>query len=327
METILIATDAWEPQVNGVVTTLKYLQKNIKTHNIVFITPNDFYTIPNLFYSEVRLAVPSKNKVKQLIEQISPDYIHISTEGPIGYFVRNYCLKNNKKFTTSYHTKFPELLQKQLNIPTWMTRWYFKKFHNSGSGVFCATSSLKRELSMKGFKNIIDWSRGVDTESFKPTKNCKPLKPTFLYVGRISKEKNLEAFLQLKLPGHKVVVGEGPELNKYMRKYKDVEFVGNKNGKELIEFYQMSDVFCFPSKTDTFGLVILEALACGVPVAAYPVTGPKDILTNITGVMSDNLYQACIECLKLNPENCVFLAKKYDWNVVSKQFVDSLIRA
>jgi glycosyltransferase involved in cell wall biosynthesis len=326
METILIATDAWEPQVNGVVTTLKYLQTNIKSHNVVFITPNDFNTIYNPFYSEIRFALPSKQKIKQLIENANPTYIHISTEGPIGYYVRQYCLKNNKKFTTSYHTKFPELLQKQLNIPAWLTRWYFKKFHNSGSGVFCATPSLKRELSMKGFKNIINWTRGVDTELFKPADTIKKLDPVFLYVGRVSREKNLEAFLTLDLPGYKIVVGDGPELNNYRNTYWDVEFVGIKKDQELVECYQQADVFCFPSKTDTFGLVVLEALSCGVPVAAFPVTGPKDILTDKTGVMSDDLYQACIGCLKLQSKDCVDLAKTYDWNVVAKQFVNSIVK-
>lgn len=326
METILIATDAWEPQVNGVVTTLKQIQKNAINHRLVFITPNDFTTLPNPFYSEIRLSVPSNKKINDLIKNINPDYIHISTEGPIGFCVRKWCLKNKKKFTTSYHTKFPELLQKQLNIPTWMTRWYFKQFHNSGAGVFCATPSLKRELSMRGYNNIIDWSRGVDITLFKPSNQPKRMKPTFLYVGRVSKEKNLEVFLDLDLPGHKVVVGDGPELNRYMKKYKNVEFVGIKQGKELVECYQMSDVFCFPSKSDTFGLVMLEALACGLPVAAYSVTGPRDIITSKTGVLSDDLYQACIDCLELKSDDCVALAKNYDWTEVTKDFLTSLVK-
>jgi glycosyltransferase involved in cell wall biosynthesis len=325
METILIATDAWEPQVNGVVTTLKQIQKNAINHRLVFITPNDFTTLPNPFYSEIRLSVPSNKKINDLIKNINPDYIHISTEGPIGFYVRKWCLKNNKKFTTSYHTKFPELLQKQLNIPTWITRWYFKQFHGSGAGMFCATSSLKKELIAQGYKNIIDWSRGVDTDKFKPSYKSKKTLPTFLYVGRVSKEKNLEAFLDLDLPGKKIVVGDGPELNNYKKKYQNVNFVGIKQNLELIEYYQMSDVFCFPSKSDTFGLVILEALACGLPVAAYPVTGPKDIITSKTGVLSDDLYQACIDCLELKSDDCVALAKNYDWTEVTKDFISSLV--
>ena len=327
METILIATDAWEPQINGVVTTLTQLRTNIKTHNVVFITPNDFKTFTIPFYSQINLALPKKTTIDNLIRSTNPNYIHIATEGPVGYYVRQWCIKNNKKFTTSYHTKFPEIIEKHFYVPQFISRQYLKKFHSVSSGVFCASPSLKKQLIEQDYKNIISWSRGVDTQLFKPdyTKNPKNKMPTFLYVGRVSKEKNLEDFLSLNLPGNIVIVGDGPQLDYYRNKYSSVNFVGSKTGKQLVEYYQSADVFCFPSRSDTFGIVILEALACGLPVAGYNVTGPKDIITSKTGVLSDDLYQNCIDCLKLQSYHCVQLAKNYQWSTVAEDFVNSLV--
>lgn len=326
---ILIVTDAWKPQVNGVVTTLIKIQELSK--EVCFVTPDDFKTFKNPFYPEIRLCFPSQKNVQALIEKHNPDYIHISTEGPLGFAFRKWCLKNKKKFTTSYHTKFPEFLQAFWGIPTWMTFWYFKLFHNSGSGMFVATPSLAKELKSRGFKNLISWTRGVDISQFYPDPNFNSWggKKILLYVGRVSKEKNIDAFLEANIsePHIKVVVGDGPELEKLKKQYagKDVLFMGKKTGVELANAYRAADCFVFSSKADTFGLVTIEALACGVPVAAYPVTGPIDILNDRVGAMDDDLSVAIERALKLDRKECAEYAKKYDWIKVVDSFVEKVI--
>jgi glycosyltransferase involved in cell wall biosynthesis len=321
---ILIATDAWEPQINGVVMTLKQIKK--ECDDVVFITPNDFKSIPCPFYKDIRLSWAWN--VSRLIKKINPKYIHIATEGPIGFFVRNWCIQNNRNFTTSYHTKFPEYLHKMVGVPTELTYKYMKWFHSMSSAVMVTTNSLKQELEGRGFKNLVKWTRGVDTNLFYPlSKNARIAndRPTYLYVGRVSKEKNIEAFLDLKLEGNKTVVGDGPELKRLSKKYPDVFFTGALKGNDLALFYRTADVFVFPSKTDTFGMVIIEALACGTPVAAYPVTGPKDILTPEVGAMNDNLGVAIQEALKLDRNKCTeFVQKNYVWSKTAKMFIDNL---
>lgn len=321
---ILIATDAWKPQVNGVVTTLTKIQE--LSNNVCFVTPDDFKTYGNKIYPEIRLAFPSQKEIQNLIEKHDPDFIHISTEGPIGLAVRKWCIKNDKRFTSSYHTKFPEFLQAFYKIPTWATYWYFRKFHNAGNGLFVATESLAKDLSSRGFKNLIPWSRGVDLNKFKPIN--RPEKTNILlYVGRVSKEKNIKAFLNLDFPDYeKVVVGDGPELTILKKEYPDVTFTGVLKGKKLARMYAMADCFVFPSKADTFGIVMIEALACGTPVAAYPVTGPIDILNDKVGAVHKDLFIAVKEALKVNREDCVSHAKNYDWKTVVNSFVSNVIK-
>lgn len=326
---ILIATDAWFPQVNGVVTTLTKIKK--LSNEVCFITPDDFKTYSNKIYPEIRLAFPSQLQILELIEKHNPDFIHISTEGPIGMAVRKWCIRNEKRFTTSYHTKFPEFLQAFYRIPTWITYWYFRNFHNAGNGMFVATQSLAKDLKSKGFKNLISWNRGVDLSQFYPDKNFISYGPKILlYVGRVSKEKNIEDFCNLNIEDEetylKVIVGDGPDLNRLQEKYKpDVLFLGKLTGEDLAAIYRAADCFVFPSKADTFGLVILEALACGVPVAAYPVTGPIDILNDKVGYMDNDLSIAVKKALLLNRNDCFEHAKRYDWKNVVNSFVENVI--
>jgi glycosyltransferase involved in cell wall biosynthesis len=325
---ILIATDAWEPQVNGVVTTLKKIQQLVP--GVMFITPDSFkcYDLP--FYNEIKLSIVHQDQLEVNVSLYNPDYIHIATEGPIGLAVRKWCIKNNKKFTTSYHTKFPEFLQVYFKIPTWMTYWYFKWFHSTSSGVMVATDSLAEELKNRGFKNLVKWTRGVDLEQFTPSLDHNKFIKTLLYVGRVSKEKNIEEFLRINLNStqfRKVVVGDGPDLERLRSMFNQVEFVGYKSGVELAQYYQDADVFVFPSRADTFGLVIIEALACGTPVVAFNVTGPKDILTEQTGVMDNNLSYAVGKALRLKREDCVSHARTYSWENAINIFKNNLVNS
>jgi glycosyltransferase involved in cell wall biosynthesis len=320
---ILIATDAWEPQVNGVVMTLKKIQE--ECDDVVFITPNDFKSFPCPFYKEIRLSIPFG--IGKKIKKLNPKYIHIATEGPIGLAVRNWCIANKRNFTTSYHTKFPEFLEAMIDFPIHWTYAYMKKFHSKSSAVMVSTDSLKIDLERRGFVNLVKWTRGVDTNLFKPPakKNLKGTIPMLLYVGRVSPEKNIEAFLDLDIIATKVVVGDGPELERLKQKYPCVNFMGKLSGKNLAFVYQNADVFVFPSKTDTFGLVIIEALACGTPVAAYPVTGPIDILNKKVGAMDWDLKVACEKALKLKGSDCSkFIKENYDWKKTAKMFIDNL---
>ena len=320
---ILIATDAWEPQVNGVVSTLKKIQE--ECDDVVFITPNDFKSFPCPYYEEIKLSIPFG--VGDKIKKLNPKYIHIATEGPIGLAVRNWCVQNKRNFTTSYHTKFPEFLEAIIYFPARYTYSYMKWFHSKSSAVMVTTDSLKLDLERRGFINLVKWTRGVDTNLFKPPaeKKSKTMIPMFLYVGRVSPEKNIEAFLDLDVRATKVVVGDGPELERLKEKYPYVNFMGKLSGEDLAFVYQNADVFVFPSKTDTFGLVIIEALACGTPVAAYPVTGPIDILNKKVGAIDWDLKVACEKALKLKSSDCSnFIKENYDWKKTAKMFIDNL---
>jgi glycosyltransferase involved in cell wall biosynthesis len=320
---ILIATDAWEPQVNGVVMTLKKIQE--ECDDVVFLTPNDFKSFPCPLYNEISLAIPFN--ISKKIEKINPKYIHIATEGPIGLAVRNWCVSNKRNFTTSYHTKFPELVEAMTHIPTSISYRYMRWFHSKSSAVMVTTDSLKKDLEERGFVNLVKWTRGVDTNLFKPPakKNLKGKIPMFLYVGRVSVEKNIEAFLDLDVIATKVVVGDGPELERLREKYPYVNFMGKLMGRDLAFVYQNADLFVFPSKADTFGLVIIEALACGTPVAAYPVTGPIDILNDKVGAMDWDLKVACEKAVRLKSSDCSkFIKDNYDWKKTAKMFIDNL---
>lgn len=324
---IIIVTDAWEPQVNGVVRTLKQTRKSLEQlgHDVQFITPDAFKTIPCPSYPSIPLALFPGRKVKQLLNAAKANAVHIATEGPLGMAARRWCLKNKVKFTTSYHTQFPEYVRLRAPIPLSWTYAWLRRFHGKAVRTLVPTRSQQQALFERDFKHVEVWGRGVDTDIFTPD-NPKELNlpgPILMNMGRVAVEKNIEAFLQLDVPGSKVVVGDGPDLEMLKARYPDVTFTGAKFGRELASYIAAADVFVFPSKTDTFGLVLLEAMACGVPVAAYPVTGPKDVvLDGITGSLSDNLADAVLAAQRLDPQACIAYAKKNSWMACSEVFAD-----
>jgi glycosyltransferase involved in cell wall biosynthesis len=301
---ILIATDAWRPQINGVVRTYETLKAECAKlgAEIAFLTPSAFRTLPCPTYPEIRLALMRRKHAADEIAAFSPDYIHVATEGPIGLATRRHCLRIGRRFTTSYHTRFPEYVSARFPVPeSWgyaLERW----FHNAGAGTMVATPSLLSELRGKGLSRLLPWSRGVDTTLFRPRDvRLFGEGPVFLYVGRVSVEKNLGAFLALDLPGRKAVVGGGPQLEALRKAYPDVIFTGPLSGEALGEAYASADVFVFPSRTDTYGVVLLEALASGLPVAAYPVTGPRDVIPHgEVGWLDEDLRKAALQALKID---------------------------
>lgn len=323
---ILIVTDAWHPQINGVVRTLQHLADNlVATGNTVdLLTPQEFRTIPMPSYPDIRLALATPGKVGRRIEAFKPDHIHIATEGPLGILARRHCLKRGHVFTTSYHTRFPEYVRARVPIPeSWIYR-RLRRFHNSGAGTLVATPSLAKELTERGFEHVRLWTRGVDTEFYRPDR--KPVldlqRPIFLSVGRVAVEKNLPAFLDLDLPGSKVVVGDGPGLAALRERYPNVHFLGMHTGNALAHIYASCDVFVFPSRTDTFGIVLLEALASGLPVAAYNVTGPADVFADgVGGVLSDDLREAAIAALTVDRETARRKATTYSWAACAALFM------
>lgn len=326
---ILVATDAWHPQVNGVVRTYERLETEVRKlgADVHFVTPQEFVTLPCPTYPEIRLALLTSRAIAKRVESFRPDHIHIATEGPIGYMARRYCLKTGQSYTTSFHTRFPEYAAARFPVKESWGYNYLRQFHNSGSGMMVSTPSLARELEGRGFTKIIRWTRGVDTQLFRP----RPVrlfgddKPVFLFVGRVAVEKNIKAFLDLQLDGLKVVVGGGPQLDSLAQEYPEVVFTGPKEGEELAQHFSSADVFVFPSKTDTFGIVLLEAMASGLPVAAYPVTGPKDIVRDgVTGCLSDDLEEACLRALSLDRSVCVAEAQKYSWENSAQQFIENI---
>jgi glycosyltransferase involved in cell wall biosynthesis len=329
---IMVVTDAWQPQINGVVRTLETLGQELERlgHQVAYITPDAFSTVPMPTYPEIKLAVFAKRTVARLIEEFDPDAIHIATEGPIGLAARRYCQISKRRFTTSFHTRFPDYIHARFGLPIAWTYRALRWFHAPAAAVMVATRSLERELRDRGFGNLKLWSRGVDVDLFQPgPKDWLDLpRPVHLYVGRIAVEKNVEHFCALDLPGSKLVVGDGPQLAELRAKYPDVRFVGPKFGKELARHYAASDVFVFPSKTDTFGLVILEALASGLPVVAYPVQGPIDIVgEEPVGVLSHDLAGAARRALELRPDACRKFALNYSWSACTNQFLTNLARS
>jgi glycosyltransferase involved in cell wall biosynthesis len=330
---IVIVTDAAPPQVNGVVRTLKQLGRELKKlgHEAIYITPEMFRTIPLPTYKEIRIALNAKRRVAQLLDQLAPDAIHIATEGPLGLAARRYCLNNGRSFTTSFHTRFPEYLHARFRVPPAWTYALVRRFHAPASSVMAATPLLKQELEGRGFRNIRIWSRGVDTDLFRPrperpdgASQERP-RPHWLYVGRVAVEKNIDAFLDLDLPGTKIVVGDGPRLETLIRKFPDAVFKGALFGQELAECYAAADCFVFPSKTDTFGLVLIEALASGTPVAAYPVQGPLDVIADApVGKLDTDLKTACLAALKADPEICRDYAMGFSWEACTRQFLSNL---
>ena len=325
---ILVATDAWHPQVNGVVRTLTNMAEAARAFGveISFLTPLSFRTFAMPSYPDLRLALPYPAKIARLIAEARPDSIHIATEGPIGLLVRRYCRKNQLPFTTSFHTRFPEYISARLPIPEAWIWTALRAFHGPSQAVMAATPALAGELRARGFRNVVLWPRGVDASQFHPRAADLGLpRPVFLCVGRVAVEKNLEAFLDLDLPGTKVIVGDGPARAALTRKYPHAVFLGARQGKELAEAYAAADVFVFPSKTDTFGLVLLEALASGLPVAAFPVTGPRDVIGNEpVGALNDDLRIACLTAVTISPQACLAFAARHTWEASARVFVENI---
>ena len=325
---ILVATDAWHPQVNGVVRTLTNMAEAARAFGveISFLTPQSFRTFAMPSYPDLRLALPYQAKIARLIAEARPDSIHIATEGPIGLLVRRYCRKHQLPFTTSFHTRFPEYISARLPIPEAWIWTALRAFHGPSQAVMAATPALAGELRARGFRNVVLWPRGVDASQFHPRPADLGLpRPVFLCVGRVAVEKNLEAFLDLDLPGTKVIVGDGPARAALTRKYPQAVFLGARQGKELAEAYAAADVFVFPSKTDTFGLVLLEALASGLPVAAFPVTGPRDVIGNEpVGALNDDLRIACLTAVTISPQACLAFAARHTWEASARVFVENI---
>lgn len=326
---IMIVTDAWEPQVNGVVRTLKQTMHELKKlgHEIEMITPLGFKTIPCPTYPDISLSLFPGKKVVQKMKDFEPDAIHIATEGPLGIAARSYALKNDLPFTTAYHTRFPEYVKARTGIPLAITYKFLRWFHDPSLALMAPTEVVIKDLKHYGFTNTVLWTRGVDLEVFKmqESRSLDSDPPIFLCVGRVAVEKNIEAFLELKLPGSKWVVGDGPALEGLKSKYPHVNYLGVLQQEALAKVYAAADVFVFPSKTDTFGLVLLEAMACGLPVAAYPVTGPIDVLGDSeAGVMRENLQEACLLALRIPKAEARKHAEKFSWKVASEQFLDHL---
>jgi glycosyltransferase involved in cell wall biosynthesis len=322
---IVIVTDAWTPQVNGVVRTLKQTRKCLEQlgHEVHFITPELFKTIPCPSYPSIPLALFPGRKVAQLLNEHNANAVHIATEGPLGMAARRWCLRNKFQFTTSYHTQFPEYVRLRAPIPLSWTYAWLRRFHGKAVRTLVPTESQRKRLLDRGFDNVEVWGRGVDTEIFTPDKpqQLNLPGPILLNMGRVAVEKNIEAFLDLDVPGSKVVVGDGPDLEQLQRAYPDVLFTGARFGRELASYVAAADVFVFPSRTDTFGLVLLEAMACGVPVAAYPVTGPADVVMDgITGCLSENLAEAVKNALKIDSRACLEYARQNSWLASSEVF-------
>jgi glycosyltransferase involved in cell wall biosynthesis len=327
---LLIATDAWRPQVNGVVRSIERLVEELPRlgAEVTILSPGRFRTVPLPTYTEIRLAVARATTFARPVEDTKPDAIHIATEGPVGYGVRRWCRRNHRRFTTSYHTRFPEYIAKRLPVPLDWTYAVLRRFHNAGNGCMVATATLHAELARRGFDNLMYWTRGVDGGLFCPRQDARlPFPgPIFLYVGRIAVEKNLEAFLALDLPGSKVVIGDGPDLARLRTAYPEVRFLGVLTGEPLAKAYAGADVFVFPSRTDTFGMVMLEALAAGLPVAAYPVPGPLDVIGSATvGVLDEDLRKAALAALAIPRDRCRAFALEHSWEASARQFLDNVV--
>ncbi len=329
---ILIVTDAWTPQVNGVVRTMSTVVRELRAmgHVVEVIGPDRFRTIPCPTYPDIRLSLFPARKLARLIVDFAPEALHVSTEGPLGMAARAWARRNRVPFTTAFHTKFPEYVQARIGLPPRLSYAFLRRFHNAGAGIMVATESLRRDLTERGFRNVKPWSRGVDLDLFRPEpREAWDLpRPVFTYIGRVAVEKNIEAFLDLDLPGSKVVVGDGPMLASLKRKYPNVHFAGARHGPPLARAYAGADAFVFPSVTDTFGLVILESLACGTPVAAYPVTGPADVLGAAEGIgaVGTDLRAAALAALANGDRTaCRAYAERFSWRACAELFLANLV--
>lgn len=327
---LLIFTDAWAPQVNGVVRTLETLGRDLEARGceVRYATPQGRFTVPLPTYPEIRLAVLPRRKLGRLVDEFAPDAVHIATEGSIGIAARAICRERALAFTTSFHTRFPEYVNTRFRfVPKDAVYAFLRWFHAPASAVMVATNSLRAELEANGFSNVRIWSRGVDVTLFRPIADASlPYqRPIWLYVGRIAVEKNIEAFLALDLPGTRLVIGDGPARTRLAHAYPNVRFLGPKTGEELVRHYAASDVFVFPSLTDTFGLVILEALAAGTPVAAFPVQAPRDVVGSApVAALDPDLRTACLGALKIPREAARAFALSHSWQACTDQFLSNL---
>lgn len=335
VKSVLFVTDAWHPQVNGVMRTLEHTIAALGARDIRtgVISPQDFRTLPCPTYPEIRLALTTRNRVGRMIDAFDCDHVHIATEGPLGLLAGSALRRRGRTYSTSYHTRFPEYLAARapvlMGLPVGPAYAWLRRFHNRGSGCMAATQSLRADLDRRGFGNLMTWPRGVDTGLFRPRRDAGVLadlpRPIWLNVGRVAVEKNLRAFLDLDLPGSRVVVGDGPELASLRRRYGDVTFTGAATGDALAAHYSAADVFVFPSRTDTFGMVLLEALASGVPVAAFPVMGPRDVIADgRTGFLSEDLRAAALAALDLSSDACRAAAMVQSWEICTDMFLRNI---
>jgi glycosyltransferase involved in cell wall biosynthesis len=326
---ILLATDAWAPQVNGVVMTLRNTIRGVEQagHTVEVIGPDRFRSVPCPTYPEIRLALSPFNLFARLAKRFAPDAVHISTEGPVGMAARRFCLREGLGFTTAYHTRFPEYVHARVRLPVRFSYRWLRHFHAPAKAVMVATPAIHADLEQWGFHNLVMWSRGVDTELFRPGPRLDRgwRRPVSMYVGRVAVEKNIEAFLALDLPGTKVVVGDGPQRASLQRRFPAVVFTGAQVGEELAAHFRSADVLVFPSRTDTFGLVLLEAMASGTPAAAFPVAGPIDVIVpGRSGVLSHDLRGAALAALALPREGVRQQALRFSWDQATSQFLRHL---
>ena len=327
---ILLITDAWKPQVNGVVTTLTNVVDRLRQagHQVNVFSPDKCpirFPLPG--YSEIVLGLPRPTQVAHHLDLLKPDHVHISTpEGPLGQIFRIALDRRRMNYTTAYHTKFPEFVNAKFNwVPVSVGQKFMKRINSRSKKILVPTQSMVNELEAQGYENVKLWSRGYDTDLFRPDYESRPDK-IFVCVSRVSVEKNLEDFFRLDLPGRKIMVGDGPQRKKYENKYRDVQFVGSKSGTELARYYQKADVFVFPSRTDTYGVVMLESIACGTPVAAYDVTGPRDVINNgHNGYLGEDLEKNALSCLHLNRQVVHESSKIHTWEKATQQFMETLV--
>jgi glycosyltransferase involved in cell wall biosynthesis len=329
---IAIVTDAWTPQVNGVVTTLSRTSETLRDlgHAVSVIHPGEFRTFPCPSYPEIRLALRPFSEVARRLDALAPDRIHIATEGPLGVAARRHCVRQGLAFTTSYHTQFPQYLRARLPIPLRVSYAFLRWFHGAATRTMVATARQREELQRWKFGNLVGWTRGVDTRLFRPgdRESLPDPRPIWIYTGRVAVEKSIEDFLGLDLPGTKYVVGDGPARPRLQRQYPGVRFTGYRFGAELAALMGAADVFVFPSRTDTFGVVMLEAMACGLPVAAYPVTGPADVVEHgVTGFLDDDLGHAAMKALALDRADCLRAAAACSWERATEQFLANTVPA
>ena len=326
---IAIATDAWSPQVNGVVTTLCHTRDELvaQGHEVLMITPEGRRTIPCPTYPEIRLTLFAGRSIGRDLAAFAPDCIHIATEGTIGLAVRRYCIRRGMPFTTAYHTQFPEYVRARFPVPVRFTVWLLRRFHRPAVRTMVPTASIRKLLQNRRFDNVVIWSRGVRTDVFN-TRDPSTLhmsSPRWVYIGRVAVEKNIEAFLKLELPGSKIVIGDGPDRARLASEFPECHFLGYRFGRELARHLAACDVFVFPSRTDTFGIVMLEAMACGLPVAAYPVPGPADVvITGETGALDEDLLRACTSALTIDGNACRRFAETRSWGRSTEQFLAHL---
>lgn len=328
---IALVTDAWAPQVNGVVRTLAMVTEELRRrgHKVLVLSPDRFRSMPCPTYPEIRLALAGRRRIGRLLAEFAPDAVHIATEGPLGWAARGWCLARRQPFTTAYHTQFPEYLARRTGLPAGLFWPLIRRFHRPASGIMVATETIREQLRGQGLTQLRHWGRGVDLANFGPDVAPPDLffalpRPIQLYVGRVAVEKNVEAFLRNGHPGTKVVVGDGPALARLQAEFPDAHFLGQQGGQALASCYAGADVFVFPSRTDTFGLVMIEALASGTPVAAYPVAGPLDVLEPLSGAMDQLLDLAIARALRLRREHCLAHGRSFSWAASTDQFLAAL---